>query len=166
MCYLHIWPCTLRLGCPWKWQIVKGHYNINLKVRSRGKKLEINCERVDSLLSGCQSIAGREYTLCWRFLIYYPRLCCEQFMFSENKESWSSKSVNCIIIPSFIRFFIMVILISHLLAIYFSILRRLATPINTTSLGGITTHSCTGRELFYSGSQLLGVYLSFVITIQ
>lgn len=83
---------------------------------------------------------------------------------SKNKESRSSNTVNCIIIPSFIHFFF---LNQPPFGYSFQCSERMATPINASVLlGGITTHSCTGRELFYSGSQLLGVYLSFVITIQ
>lgn len=77
-----------------------------------------------------------------------------------NKESWSSTGVNRLIIPSFIHFCFLFFLNQPPFGYLFQRFEWMPT------LAGITAHRCPGTELFYSGSQLLGVYLSFVITIQ
>ena len=111
----------------------------------RGEKIKFgfNCARVVSLagLSDRAQRSGDEFDLL------HLALSREQFALRENKESWSKKKkkkTHCKLYndsPSFIHF-----LISHLLGYLFQCFERTETPINAPTLGGITTHSCTGER--------------------
>lgn len=168
MCHLRIWPYTFCDRRPRKWQIVKGHYDIILKVVGGEKiKFGFNCARVASLagLSDWVRRSGDEFDLL-------PlALSREQFALRENKESWSKKkkkkkrkhTVNCIMIPPLIHSFFNQPPFGLFISAFWA-------NRNTNKRAHSWRHqpptAALGRELFYSGSQLLGVYLSFVITIQ
>lgn len=73
---------------------------------------------------------------------------CQNWISVKIKASWSSNTVNCIIIPSHINFFN-----QAPFGYLFQCFKRIATPINGPTFGGITTHSCSGRRPLRSGSQ-------------